>query len=137
MRPTIKAIIDTNILISSLLNDLGAPAKLIAHWEQGLFEIVLSDDIFNEYKRVFLEFTDRVEASKALELLEALKEKALWVEPSQKVSVCKDSSDDKFIECAVASGAEYLVTKNIRHFPKIYKGVRVVKIKAFLSKLGS
>ena len=137
MKTTIKAVIDTNILISGLLNDLGAPAKLITHWEHGLFEIALSDNIFDEYRRVFLEFTDRVEENKVVELLEALKEKSIWVEPSQRISICKDASDDKFIECAVASGTEYLVTKNIRHFPKIYKNVRALKISAFLSILES
>jgi len=133
----IKAVVDTNILIAALINEAGAPAKLLDFWERGFFEIVLSDDVFNEYKRTFWEFTDRVESEKIAELLEALRDESIWVEPSQAITVCRDISDNKFLECAIEGNADYLVTKNIRHFPKFYEGVKVVRIRRLLSRLGT
>lgn len=49
---------------------------------------------------------------------------------------CADPSDNRFLECAVAGHADYLVTKNIRHFPqKTYEDVKIVRIRKFLSVL--
>jgi len=40
------------------------------------------------------------------------------------------------LECAVEGKADYLVTKNIRHFPlKEYQGVNIVRIRKFLDVL--
>ena len=40
------------------------------------------------------------------------------------------------INCAVAGNAKYLVTKNIRHFPKRYENVEVIRIGNFLAQIG-
>jgi len=40
-----------------------------------------------------------------------------WVRPSVPVRVCSDPDDDVFLECSQASGADYLVTGNVRDFP--------------------
>jgi predicted nucleic acid-binding protein len=39
----IKAVLDTNVFVSSLLNDSGAPAKLVLRWQ---FELLISNPIF-------------------------------------------------------------------------------------------
>ncbi|UCH93889.1 MAG: PIN domain-containing protein [Candidatus Aminicenantes bacterium] len=62
--------------------------------------------------------------------------KAEWIEPGLHLDVCTDSNDNRFLECAVAGNADFLVTKNIRHFPyKIYGNVKIVRIKKFLNTL--
>lgn len=44
--------------------------------------------------------------------------------------------DDKFLETAVAGGADFLITKNFKHFPlKSYEGVRFVNVATFLKEL--
>lgn len=41
-----------------------------------------------------------------------------------------------FLETAVAAGADFLVTKNLKHFPrKSYDGVRIVNVATFLNEL--
>ena len=42
----------------------------------------------------------------------ALFEQALMVGPQDLPSVCRDPHDDKFLACAIAAGAEYLVTED-------------------------
>jgi predicted nucleic acid-binding protein len=39
------------------------------------------------------------------------------VTPEERISASPDESDNRFLECAHASGAAYLVTGNKRHFP--------------------
>lgn len=51
--------------------------------------------------------TDTAIAEMALALREAT-----YVESVAHVSVCRDPNDDKFIACAVATGAGYLVTED-------------------------
>jgi predicted nucleic acid-binding protein len=52
------------------------------------------------------------------------------------LSVCSDESGNRFLECAVAGNADYLVTKNIRDFPaKEYQRVKIVRIAKFLNVL--
>ncbi len=62
----------------------------------------------------------------------------MWVTPAICLDVCSDSSDNRFLECATVGNADYLVTKNIRHFPyKTYANVKIVRIKKFLDALES
>ena len=52
------------------------------------------------------------------------------------MTVSHDITDNCFLECAVAGKADYLVTKNIRHFPqKEYRKVKIVRIRNFLEIL--
>ena len=46
----LRNVVDTNIFASGLINHTGAPAKLIQAWRERLFDIVISKDIFKEYK---------------------------------------------------------------------------------------
>lgn len=56
----------------------------------------------------------------------------------QTLDVCRDESDNRFLECAVEGQADYLVTKNIKHFPyKQYQGINIVRIREFLTVLES
>ena len=59
-----------------------------------------------------------------------------WVEPTIELNVCSDLSDNRFLEGAVAGNADYLVTKNIRHFPqKEFLGVKIARVRDFLKVL--
>jgi len=54
----------------------------------------------------------------------------------ETLNVCKDPSDNVFLETAIDGEAEYLVTKNIKHFPfKRYQKVEIVRVAKFLSRL--
>jgi predicted nucleic acid-binding protein len=77
-----------------------------------------------------------VPRDKAEAFLNGLTELAKVVPISEKLNVCKDSSDNIFLETATAGNAKYLVTKNIRHFPfKRYQEVEIVRVSKFLSRL--
>jgi len=65
-----------------------------------------------------------------------LRDQSEWIEPDFQLSICSDLSDNRFLECAVAGNADYLVTKNIRHFPpKEYENIRILRISQFLTVL--
>jgi len=133
-----RAVIDTNHIMSAILSARGASAKLI-EWmtrEEDYFRLLMSQPIWDEYRTVadwLIPDTKQLEKERILRVLLAQSE---WVIPGMRLDVCTDPSDNYLLECAVAGGADYLVTKNIRHFPpKEYAGVKIVRIRAFLRAL--
>lgn len=53
------------------------------------------------------------------------------MKPSCSLQVTKDRDDDKFLECADAARADYLVNGNQKHFPKFWK-TKVITSREFI-----
>jgi predicted nucleic acid-binding protein len=99
---------DSNIFISGL-NFAGIPRRILNLAESGAIHLDVSDDILNEVTRVLR----RIDA------------------------IAEDPTDDRILECAVASQSEYLVTGDnhllrLGHFgvTKIVKPADFLKIHA-------
>jgi predicted nucleic acid-binding protein len=43
------------------------------------------------------------------------------------------TDDNMFLECADASGADYLITGNQRHFPRFWKKTKFITTREFIS----
>jgi predicted nucleic acid-binding protein len=48
------------------------------------------------------------------------------IAPATPLAVSPDETDNRFLECAEAAGADFLVTGNRRHFPNVWKTTRIV-----------
>lgn len=138
MHKALRVVIDTNHIISAILSSRGASAKLI-NWmthSEDYFILLLSEPIWNEYSTVadwLIPDSKRLEKER---IMNALHTHSEWIKPDVELNVCRDPSDNHFLECAVDGNADYLVTKNIRHFPfKEYRNVKIVRIKKFLDAL--
>jgi putative PIN family toxin of toxin-antitoxin system len=140
MPNVLRAVIDTNHIMSAILSARGASSKLI-DWmtrEVDYFQLLLSDPIWNEYTAVANWLVPTSRQSEKERILHILRHHSAWITPDIQLHVCPDISDNRFLECAVAGHADYLVTKNIRHFPiKKYEQVKIVRIKEFLGALES
>lgn len=138
MSDILRIVIDTNHIMSALLSARGASAKLI-DWmtrDEDYFRLLLSPPIWDEYCTVANWLIPETRQAEQTRILETLRLQSEWIVPTFELAVCKDKSDNRFIECAVAGNADYLVTKNIRHFPyKEYAGVKIVRIREFLDAL--
>jgi predicted nucleic acid-binding protein len=55
------------------------------------------------------------------------------IRPSRALNITKDPGDNKFLECADAARADYLVTGNLQHFPKFWKKTKVITSRDFIS----
>ncbi len=118
-----------------LANPLGAPAQIIDRWLNGQFVLIISQSVLAEYSQILLNLPV-VPRDKAEAFLNGLTDLAKPVLISEKLTVCKDPGDNIFLETAVAGKADYLVTKNIRHFPyKKYREVEIVRVAKFLTRL--
>lgn len=134
----IRVVIDTNHIISAILSEKGASSKLI-DWmtkEEDYFQLLLSKPIWQEYETVAEWLIPSTSKKEKDRVLNVIRQQAAWIESDIHLEVCSDNDDNRFLECAVAGEADYLVTKNIKHFPyKQYEKVRIVRIRAFLNVL--
>jgi predicted nucleic acid-binding protein len=46
--------------------------------------------------------------------------------------VAGDPDDNRFLECADAARADYLVTGNLRHFPRFWKKTKIITPREFI-----
>ena len=104
--------------------------------EEDYFRLLLSQPIWDEYSTVADWLIPKERHEEKERILRTLRLHADWIEPIMQVDVCSDKSDNRFLECAVEGKADYLVTKNIRHFPsKEYQSVKIVRVRTFLEVL--
>ena len=131
-----KVVLDTNIIVSSLLNPHGPSAQIVALVWTGDLIACCDTRIFLEYRTVlsrdkFGFATDMLE-----DFLKNFEYDSHWVVAKPLAYKFTDKDDAKFLEVAVAAKAQYLITGNLKHFPahKTYN-VHVVSPAKFLTYL--
>jgi putative PIN family toxin of toxin-antitoxin system len=121
----IRVVIDTNILVSTLLQPDGLPAAVLMLALSGEAEFCVSDAVFAEYNEVIR----RPHLKRPQDVIEgtlrSIRRLGRWVKPGARVEACTDPDDNVFLECAQAGEADYLVTGNKRHFPDRWKKTKV------------
>jgi predicted nucleic acid-binding protein len=124
--------------MSVILSSHGASSKLI-DWltgEEDYFNLLVSQPIWDEYTTVADWLIPSSRDKEKKRILKLVLSQAEWIEPLNRLNVCKDISDNRFLECAAEGRADYLATKNVRDFPpKEYNGVKIIKISRFLKIL--
>jgi len=135
MTMSIKVTLDTNVLISAFFWE-GESYRVMMKCKEGKAELVLSEDILDEFKEVLRKEKKFCQTEESIERhLKVLRSVAAIVSPTERVNAIKeDEMDNRIIECAIAGGASYLVTKD-RHLLKLkkYKNVEIVTPREFLS----
>jgi uncharacterized protein len=122
----IRVVIDTNILVSALLQPLGLPAQVFVLAFSGSIQLCVSGEVYAEYEEVISRPRFQRDEETIAATLRAIREQAFWVKPTGPVRACSDPDDDIFLECAQAAQADYIVTGNLRHFPETWEGARIV-----------
>ena len=123
----IRAIIDTNVLISGLLSPSGNEALVLLAVHQGLLQPCFSDAILDEYTAVLARPRFRFLPEEIEALLLMFRAKGEYFQPEASPVSSPDPADTKFIHCALAAGADYLVTGNKKDFPDSpYGSTRIV-----------
>ena len=132
-----KVVIDTNVFVSSLFG--GLPRQVVQLWFEGRITLCLSEPIVTEYQRVLREIGAVGEAEERA-LIEAFAsgEGVLYTgDPSPIEGVSPDPDDDKFLECALELGAEFVVSGD-SGLPELgsYMGVPILTPRELLEQVG-
>jgi uncharacterized protein len=123
----IRAVIDTNVVVSGLLTPAGNEALILLGIHQGLVRPCFSEEILEEYADVLARPKFAFPADEIAALLAMFRQRGELIVPKPSAAVSVDPGDTKFLQCAETAQADYLVTGNKRHFPEASYGVtRVV-----------
>ena len=130
-----KVVLDTNVLVSGILFT-GPPHQILLAWSEGRFELVFTSDIHEEYRHITAELQRQfpgVDLAVALDLV--LVNAQAFPAAVCEAGVCADPDDDKFLACAIASGASIVVSGD-KHLLDVsgYCGIEILRPRAFLDR---
>jgi putative PIN family toxin of toxin-antitoxin system len=132
--------LDTNIVFQALYSRSGASHAILQMIRSGQLELALSVPVFEEYCQVLLRPKTLKETGRSLKEMGAVLDFLALVGIPTPIHYLwrpnlPDAGDDMFVELALASGSEYLITRNMRHYLRVGSldlGVRVTTPPAFL-----
>jgi putative PIN family toxin of toxin-antitoxin system len=137
----VRAVLDTDVVVSSVINRTGQPIRFIELAQAKRFDVIVSDDVLNEYitvlQRPKLQRQHGNESSSIALVVMDLFTLAWHVSPMESIRiVADDPKDDKFVEAAVAGGADFIVSGD-RHLPALgsYEGIQIVTPALFVAFL--
>jgi uncharacterized protein len=137
----VRAVIDTNVLVSGLFAEAGAVAELMELWVEERFELVTSEEILSELYRVLHKPTIQEHFKPSeddiIEYIKNLREKAIITSGRYRTGrIKKDPTDDKFLACALEAAADFIVSGD-RHLLEIksYQGIQIVDARTFLKRM--
>ena len=130
-----KIVLDTNVFISGVFFT-GPPYQILKAWRDGKFEILISKEILEEYKRVGESLSIQFPQVTLTPILKFFAIRAELIEAQPlSASVCEDPDDDKFFACAIV-GESKLIISGDKHLLKVsgYQGIKVLKPKEFINQ---
>jgi len=138
----LKAVCDTNVLISGLIAHAGVPYEIIAAWQRGEFMLLVNEAILVEVVgvlgRPFFRQQRGISDEDVAAIEHLLRADALTIPPRESLHVvAANPDDDHILECALDGHAEYLVSGD-HHLLALgtYRTVRIVTPREFFTLLG-
>jgi len=136
-----RVVIDTNVLVSSLLSGTGAPAAVLQLALRGQLELIFSPQTLEEYWRVlhYSKIQKRlsnlgISMETTEQALRSLVEISHVVPGKERVDIIADDpSDNAFLACAIEGKADLIISGD-RHLKKLkaFQGIRILDPATFL-----
>ena len=130
-----RVIIDTNVIISALIQK-SFPFLIIDElFLNDLIEVCVSEEVIAEYfavlhRKKFLKYPEFVLQAEAF--LIAIEIKSLKFRPQNQISIMNDVDDNKFLELCKECNADYLITGNSNDFTmKEFGNTKIVNPREF------
>ncbi len=114
---TLRVVLDTNVLLSGIAYPASVPGKIMAAWRYGSIEVLLSDYILDELRRVLPRLAQRhgLTPAEIDDLVDVLSIQAEVIEPLPSVEPDLRDVDDQavlgtLLAALKASAVDYLIT---------------------------
>ncbi len=135
--PSRKIVLDTNCLLSSL-SKLGSSYPVWKGFQEGKYILCVTTEILEEYEEIIAQKTTPSLAKNVIDYI-------INSENVEQVTtyyhwqlITADPDDNKFVDCAFATGATYIVSDD-SHFDVLHNitfpQLLVLKLKEFLGLL--
>lgn len=138
----LKAVIDTNVLISGVLSKSGLPAKILNLWQGRSFMIISSEEAIQEVQRVLDDLGSRgkynLPPAEVTDLIRLLREESQSVTGQIAVSgvIPQDVTIEKFLAMAIEADADVIVSgdKHLLNLAK-FRNIPILTPRQFLERL--
>lgn len=138
----LKAVLDTNILVSSLLVKAGLPAQIVDAWRERRYILVTSPDLIAEVRATLtyprLRRKHPLTDEDVGQLINLLEHDALLVPGQAQVGtvIPTDPADERVLACAAEAEAEVIVSGDERLLALgDYLGIPILTPRAFVERL--
>jgi putative PIN family toxin of toxin-antitoxin system len=129
----LRLVLDTNVLISAALKPEGLQRTVLILAVTKPAHLYISSAILTEYRDVLARPELQIRRGVQQEALQLIKRRARSIVPGKRLQVTIDPKDNIFLECADEARADYLVTGNVRHFPRFWKRTKVITSREFVN----
>jgi uncharacterized protein len=110
----LRAVIDTNILVSGLIRKQGLPGQVLRRLRDGDFSIIYSVPIMVEVVDVLsrpqIQRKYQVMSDDITALINLVRLRGELVSPNRKIDTCRDPKDNRFLEAAIEGNADMIVS---------------------------
>lgn len=131
-----RVVLDTNVIISAIFFS-GPPSRILSAWIDEEFELAVSTQILDEYRKVADRIGERFPGVEVRPVLDRIALHALLAVPVRLPNdACADRDDIKFLECAVGCRAGCVVSGDRALLQSSgYDGIEVVTPRRFIERL--
>ncbi len=130
---SLRLVIDTNVLVSAAIKPAGLQRTVLLLAVTKPARLYTSRPILEEYSEVLGRPELRIRKGLRQQLLQLIKNRGYTVVPAGRLEVAGDPDDNIFLECADAAHADYLITGNLRHFPRFWKKTKIITPRELIS----
>lgn len=129
-REMVYAVIDTNIFVSALIthNSNAATVKVLENLFMHRITPLYNDEIIAEYDEVLHRSRFRLTDNQVRTVIECVKQNGIDSERFPFDGDMPDEDDRVFYEVALSEEDSFLVTGNLKHFPKVPKVVTAAQM---------
>ena len=123
----LTVVLDTNLLVSSLLSQKNWPAKILDLIMDDLIRVAYDDRILGEYEEVLARPELHIPPPKTLAVIDHIELTGKFVAPEPlSTEGFTDPDDIMFAEVFITSNADALITGNLRHYKPLLKANALV-----------
>ncbi len=130
-----RVVLDTNILVSALMVQMGDPAAIYRAWQEGSFALLTCAEHLDELRATLRKpaVAERIKPYKAGTLVNELRKLAETIGPLPRVERSPDPTDDFLLTLSEAGKADYLVTGDKSGLLVLHhhKGTQIVSARDF------
>lgn len=133
-----RVVLDSNVIISALLSPRGAPARVLAHWEAGTYDLVSSPALMEELERTLnypkiLKYLQKADVDPAV-FAARFRKLALMVDPDEDLNIIREDPADNQVLAAAAVGGASLIISGDQHLltVKDFRGIQILPPAGFL-----
>lgn len=140
----IRIVVDTNVLVSSILSPHGKPAVILRLFLEGRFTLVVSNDILDEAQRVFtypklakLMKKRGVSPRNIDDFLGKLSRAAIIRPGKLSIEEIQDDPDDNMVLACAVEGEADVILSGDHHLTdlKAYRGITILDPATFLKTI--